>query len=117
MKPANESLLVDIVILPVTPRCIVPLTDRVFRGDRDMAVIEAGDEVDSTDNVSGVEKPKCTLLVAGNEVDTIQPLRFPPCMMFLVNFKPTNPQHVHVLQFGQTGMQNPNSIDPENPCI
>jgi hypothetical protein len=106
--------LIHIVISPVVLRCTVPLADKTSRNICDATVGKARDEVDATDDVCGIEKPECALLVARNKLNSVQPLCFPSCPVFLVHFKPTDPEDIHVHQFGQAWMQDSDSVDPED---
>ena len=78
---------------------------------------EAGDEVDTAYDVCRIEKPERALLVARNKLDSVQPFCFPSCPVFLVHFEPTDPEDIHVCQFGQARMQDSDSVDPEDPRI
>ena len=83
----------------------------------DVAIVEAGDEVNTADDIRGIKEAECTLLMARDKLDTVQPLRFPPRLMFLVNLKPVDPEDVHAHQCFQAGMKNLHSEDSKDPRI
>jgi hypothetical protein len=109
--------LIHIVILPVFGWCVVPLADGISRKVNDVAVVEAGDEVNTADDICRIKETERALFVGGDKLDTIQPLCFPPCPMFLVDLKPTDPENVHVFHRFQVGMKNLHSEDPEDSCV
>lgn len=65
------NLLVDIIVVPVGIGGIIPFADGGCREVYDEPLFETGDEVGATDNVVGVKEPKCTLLKAGDELDSV----------------------------------------------
>ena len=64
MARSANSLLVNIVRAPVSSWCIVPFAFGSHRVvfNNDEILIEAGDEVDATDDVVRVKEPKSAIL-------------------------------------------------------
>jgi hypothetical protein len=92
IRPIGDNSLVDVVVLPVILWGIVPFANGGRRRIHDTLFVEAGDKVSAANDVVGVEEPECAILKTRDELDPIQPLRFPPRTICVVNLKPTNPE-------------------------
>ena len=83
-----------------------------------MSEFEAGDEMGSTDDVVGVNKTERAILEGRDGLYSIQPLRFPPSSVGLVDLEPTDPKNIHPgLVRHRWPVENIKSEDSEHPCI
>jgi len=113
----TDNSLVHVVILPVFIWNIIPLTGNVLRGILHIPIVEARDEVGATDDVLGIEEPKCAFLVLGDKLGPVQPLCLPPSPIISVNLEPTDPEDIHICEFRHGGVQNPDPVDREDTYV
>lgn len=60
-----------------------------------MSEIEPTNEVGPTDDVIGIQKPKCIILESQDVLDPVQLFSLPPSSTSLVNLEPANLQDIH----------------------
>jgi len=83
----------------------------------DVAVVEAGDEVNTPDDVCRIEETECAIFVTRDKLDAVQPLRFPSRPMSSVDLEPMDPENVHVRHVFQAGVKNLYPEDPKDTGI
>ena len=67
----RDHSLIHVVILPVVCQCIVPLADGMVRRPNNIAIVEAGDEVNTLDGVCRIEETKCAIFVTRDKLDVV----------------------------------------------
>jgi hypothetical protein len=78
---------------------------------------KARDKVGTADDILRIEEPKRTLFVFRDKLNTVQPFCSPPCTMFVVNLKPTDPEDIHVCHFSNCWVQNLDPVNSKDTCI
>ena len=119
MARSANSLLVNIVRAPVSSWRVVPFAFGSLRivFNNDEILIEAGDEVDATDDVVRVKEPKSAILRVRNELNPVEAFCFPTGLVLLVNPEPVDPEHIHVGWVNHRVMERLDSIDRQNACV
>ena len=111
------SLLIDVVVLPVSLGGIIPFAEKGRKEIRNNPLVKAGNKMGAADDIIGVEEPKCAFLMAGDKLDPIQPLCFPPGPMCVVNLEPANPDYIHADRCSHGRVQDLDLIDSQDPRI
>lgn len=71
LRARDGSSLIDVVMLPVSVRDVVPFADKRLEEPYDESFGEAGDEVGTANDIVGIKEPERVILEAGDKLNSV----------------------------------------------